>query len=180
VVATEVRNLAHRSAEAAKEIKVLINESVSRIDAGNAQATQAGHQMTEIVDAIGRVSLLINDIAAASSEQTQGIEQITQAVNQMDEVTQQNAALVEEAAAASESLQEQAQELATAVAAFKTSDGRSMGRGPGSAVSPSALRTVKHSGTPSSAKRVAASPGKNTAALSAKLVVSDEETWEEF
>lgn len=178
VVATEVRNLAHRSAQAAKEIKVLIGESVSRIDAGNAQATYAGEQMSKIVDAIGRVSVRINDITSASSEQTQGIEQITQAVSQMDEVTQQNAALVEEAAAAAESLQEQAQELATAVAAFKTGDGMTIGSGTGTAVSIAVLRSVKRIGTPNSYTHGAAKPTKNNAVLTAKL--ADGEAWDEF
>lgn len=122
VVATEVRSLAHRSAEAAKEIKMLIGESVARVEAGNVQASQAGRQMGEIVRAIEQVSSLIRDIASASDEQTEGIEQVSLAVSQMDEVTQQNAALVEQAAAAAESLEEQALELARAVAAFKTHD----------------------------------------------------------
>ena len=187
VVATEVRNLAHRSAEAAKEIKVLIGESVSRIDAGNAQATHAGQQMTEIVDAIDRVSSLINGITTASAEQSQGIEQITQAVSQMDDVTQQNAALVEQAAAAAESLQEQAQELATAVAAFKTGNGNggmpmtmTMGRETGKAVSTSVLRSVKRIGTPAGSPRGTATPAKSSSALLTKLADSDGETWDEF
>ena len=121
VVATEVRMLAQRSAEAAKEIKGLIDDSVSRVDAGTRQAELAGAQMTEIVQAIEKVSVLISEISSASTEQASGIEQISEAVTQMDEVTQQNAALVEEAAAAAESLQEQAEQLATAVATFKTS-----------------------------------------------------------
>lgn len=119
VVASEVRNLAQRSAEAAKEIKVLINDSVSRVKEGTTQAELAGSQMVDIVNAIERVSGIINDISSASDEQASGIDQISLAVTQMDEVTQQNAALVEEAAAAAESLQEQAEQLRGAVAVFK-------------------------------------------------------------
>ncbi len=119
VVASEVRNLAQRSAEAAKEIKALINDSVSRVKEGSAQAELAGAQMTDIVNAIERVSEIITDISSASEEQASGIDQISLAVTQMDEVTQQNAALVEEAAAAAESLQEQAEELQGAVSVFK-------------------------------------------------------------
>uniref|UniRef100_UPI0035AF3B5C methyl-accepting chemotaxis protein n=1 Tax=Aestuariivirga sp. TaxID=2650926 RepID=UPI0035AF3B5C len=119
VVASEVRNLAQRSAEAAKEIKVLINDSVSRVKEGTTQAELAGSQMMDIVNAIDRVSGIINDISDASEEQASGIDQISLAVTQMDEVTQQNAALVEEAAAAAESLQEQAEQLRGAVAVFK-------------------------------------------------------------
>ncbi len=119
VVATEVRNLAQRSAEAAKEIKLLINDSVSRVKEGTTQAELAGAQMVDIVAAIERVSDIISDISAASAEQASGIDQISLAVTQMDEVTQQNAALVEEAAAAAESLQEQAEQLRGSVSVFK-------------------------------------------------------------
>lgn len=181
VVATEVRNLAHRSAEAAKEIKGLIGESVARVEAGNAQATQAGNQMTEIVGAIARVSGLINDIAAAGGEQTQGIEQITQAVSQMDEVTQQNAALVEEAAAAAESLQEQAQQLARSVAAFKTGgDGRTQR----SAAPKPVLRSVQQLAGPKSRAQPGGSksrvPPAVKAVAAAHAVVGDEDEWNEF
>lgn len=119
VVASEVRNLAQRSAAAAREIKGLIDESVARVEVGKAQAERAGAQMREIVDAIDKVAALMSDISAASAEQAAGIDQVSDAVTQMDEVTQQNAALVEEAAAAAESLQEQAGQLAAAVAAFR-------------------------------------------------------------
>lgn len=118
VVATEVRKLAQHSAEAAKEIKGLISDSVAKVGIGTRQAEQAGSQMVEIVAAIEKLSTLIGDISSASDEQSSGIEQISLAVTQMDEVTQQNAALVEEAAAAAESLQEQAQQLTEAMSAF--------------------------------------------------------------
>jgi len=119
VVATEVRNLAQRSAAAAKEIKTLIGDSVDKVDAGSRQVDQAGATMNEIVQAVKRVTDIMAEIAAASSEQSAGIEQVNQAITQMDEVTQQNAALVEEAAAAAESMQEQANGLYVAVSVFK-------------------------------------------------------------
>ena len=119
VVASEVRNLAQRSAAAAKEIKLLINDSVDKVDAGGKLVDQAGVTMTEIVHSITRVTDIMSEIASASIEQTLGIEQINSAISQMDEVTQQNAALVEEAAAAAGSLQEQASALAEVVSIFK-------------------------------------------------------------
>jgi methyl-accepting chemotaxis protein len=119
VVASEVRNLAQRSAAAAKEIKGLIDDSVGKVDAGTALVGEAGKTMEEIVGSIRRVTDIVGEITAASHEQTQGIEQINQAITQMDQVTQQNAALVEEAAAAAGSLQEQATVLAEVVGVFK-------------------------------------------------------------
>ena len=119
VVATEVRNLAQRSAAAAKEIKTLINDSVDKVDAGGKLVNQAGVTMAEIVDSITRVTDIMAEIASASIEQTMGIEQVNSAISQMDEVTQQNAALVEEAAAAAGAMQEQATALAEVVSIFK-------------------------------------------------------------
>ncbi len=124
VVAGEVRNLAQRSADAAKEIKTLIGDSVDKVDAGSKQVDQAGATMAEIVQAVKRVTDIMAEIAAASNEQSAGIEQVNQAIIQMDEVTQQNAALVEEAAAAAESLQEQSEVLMEAVSIFKLEDGK--------------------------------------------------------
>ena len=111
VVAAEVRNLAQRSAAAAKEIKGLIDDSVGKVDAGSTLVGEAGKTMEEIVGSVKRVTDIIGEITAASQEQTSGIEQINQAITQMDQVTQQNAALVEEAAAAAQSMQEQAGSL---------------------------------------------------------------------
>ena len=122
VVATEVRNLAKRSADAAKEIKGLISDSVDRVEAGNRLVDQAGRTMEEVVGSIKRVAKIVTDISEASREQSAGIEQVSLAVSQMDEVTQQNAALVEEAAAAAESLEEQANHLADSVSIFKVSE----------------------------------------------------------
>ena len=119
VVAAEVRNLAQRSASAAKEIKHLINDSVSKVDDGAKLVAEAGSTMSEIESSIQRVTDIMSEISAASVEQSAGIAQINQAVIQMDETTQQNAALVEEASAAAEALQEQAQTMAQAIGSFK-------------------------------------------------------------
>ena len=119
VVATEVRSLAGRSAEAAKEIKALINASVERVEQGTALVDQAGTTMTEVVSSIRRVTDIMGEISAASSEQSAGVAQMGEAITQMDQTTQQNAALVEEMAAAGSSLKSQAQDLVQAVAVFK-------------------------------------------------------------
>ena len=123
VVASEVRSLAGRSAEAAKQIKTLINDSVERVEHGTSLVDQAGTTMTEVVGAIKRVTDLVGEISAASNEQSQGVSQVSEAVTQMDQVTQQNAALVEEMAAAASSLNNQAQDLVDTVAFFKLAAG---------------------------------------------------------
>ena len=119
VVASEVRSLAGRSAQAAKEIKQLIDASVSNVDTGTRQASDAGTSMTDIVNQVHRVSQLIGELSSASAEQAIGIGQVGEAVMQLDQVTQQNAALVEESAAAADSLQRQAHALAEVVQVFK-------------------------------------------------------------
>ncbi len=119
VVASEVRSLAQRSAQAAKEIKVLIDSSVSKVSDGGLLVQKAGQTMVEIVDSVKNVSAIVSEIANASSEQSTGIEEINRAITHMDEATQQNAALVEQAAAAAQSLQDQATNLATIVSGFK-------------------------------------------------------------
>jgi len=127
VVAGEVRNLAQRSAAAAKEIKNLITSSVEQVEKGSTLVDEAGRTMDEIVGAIKRVNDIVAEISAASVEQSSGVSQVGQAVAQMDQVTQQNAALVEESAAAAESLRQQAQRLVEAVAVFKLSASAGLG-----------------------------------------------------
>jgi methyl-accepting chemotaxis protein len=122
VVASEVRNLAQRSAAAAKEIKELINNSVEKVEVGTKLVDQTGDTMHEVVGSIKRVADIVAEIAAANNEQSSGIEQVNEAIMQMDQVTQQNASLVEEAAAAAEALQEQAQSLAGVVSVFRVSN----------------------------------------------------------
>ena len=119
VVATEVRNLAQRSAAAAKEIKGLIDDSVQKVDVGTDLVDKAGKTMEEIVQSIGFVTSIMSEISNASEEQSAGIEQVNQAISEMDQVTQQNAALVEEVSAAAEAMQEQASELAQVVSVFR-------------------------------------------------------------
>jgi methyl-accepting chemotaxis protein len=123
VVAAEVRALAQRSAEAAREIKGLIDASVTRVEDGARQVQQAGSTMDEIVASIGRVTAIIAEINARSSEQTQGVGQINSAISQLDQMTQQNAALVEESTAAAESLKDQAHTLNQIMARFRLATG---------------------------------------------------------
>jgi methyl-accepting chemotaxis protein len=141
VVATEVRSLAQRSANAAKEIKTLINDSVQKVSTGTVLADQAGSTMQEVVSSVRRVTNLIAEISAASQEQTGGIEQINAAILQMDQVTQQNAALVEEAAAAARAMQEQAGQLVQTVGLFQL-DSHAVGTAPASA-SPVTLAEIR-------------------------------------
>jgi methyl-accepting chemotaxis protein len=148
VVAGEVRSLAQRSAEAAKEIKVLITNSVEQVESGTALVDQAGQTMDEIVGSIRRVSDIVAEISAASAEQSTGIAQVGQAVSQMDQVTQQNAALVEQSAAAADSLKQQAQELARAMTAFKINR----------AVTAAAPAPVRPAARTTAARRPAAKP----------------------
>jgi len=119
VVAGEVRTLAQRSAQAAKEIKALIGDSVEKVDTGARQVNDAGASMDAIVSQVGRVSQLIGEISNATAEQTAGIGQVGDAVGQLDQVTQQNAALVEQSAAAAESLRQQAARLTEVVGRFR-------------------------------------------------------------
>src|SRR3546814_140291 len=142
VVATEVRNLAQRSAAAAKEIKGLIGDSVEKVEAGTKLVAEAGTTMDEIVDGVKRVADIMAEITAASQEQSDGIEQVNQAISQMDQVTQQNAALVEEAAAAAESLQDQARNLEQAVSVLRINHSDYVSVYASHEVSPTAPRTV--------------------------------------
>ena len=147
VVATEVRNLAQRSADAAKEIKLLIDESVGKVEGGVRLVSETGETITEVVGAFQQLAQLVGGIAEASREQASGIEQVSNAVSQMDEVTQQNAALVEQAAAAAESLEEQAQGLRQAVAMFSLESGAVLPAPTLAAPVRAQTRTVKSAGT---------------------------------
>jgi methyl-accepting chemotaxis protein len=180
VVAAEVRNLAQRSAAAAKEIKTLIDDSVTKVEVGTKLVDDAGKTMEEIVTAVKRVTDIMSEISAASSEQSKGIEQINQAITQMDEVTQQNAALVEEAAAAAESLEEEAQNLSHSVGVFKLAQGQQ-------AVATVATRAVAKpvAHKPAPAPTRAATTQKHTTAAKPKALAGKPagkagEEWEEF
>ena len=170
VVAGEVRNLAQRSAAAAKEIKGLIDDSVSKVDIGAKLVDQAGATMDEVVASVKRVTDIIGEISSASTEQTHGIEQVNQAIVQMDQVTQQNAALVEEAAAAAGSLQDQAHGLAQVVSVFKLNEQPGLLRRPAAAAARPAAPAARV------APRSAAVPQKKLPA--AKALANDD--WEEF
>ena len=182
VVASEVRNLAQRSASAAKEIKTLIGDSVGKVESGSKLVNQAGATMEEVVTSVRRVTDIMSEIMAATDEQASGIEQVNQAITQMDQVTQQNAALVEEAAAAAESMQDQAATLANLVGTFKldaTADAWDTPPPPPAASRP--VVTLAHE------TRVASLPEKNASApasarnvAKANLPSRDEESWEEF
>jgi methyl-accepting chemotaxis protein len=166
VVATEVRNLAQRSAAAAKEIKVLIGDSVAAVETGSKLVDEAGATMDDIVSSVARVTDIMSEITAASHEQEAGIEQINQAIGEMDSVTQQNAALVEEAAAAASSLREQAGNLAQAVAVFKLD------------VKQAPVRAVAKTVRP-----IASAPAKKPAPAPARIAkpkAAVNDSWEEF
>ena len=141
VVAGEVRNLAQRSAEAAKEIKALIGASVDRVESGSRLVHDAGTTMTEIVASVQRVTDIIGEISAASTEQSQGIVEVKGAIGEVDQMTQQNAALVEESAAAAESLKEQAIKLASVVSTFRLAEGDA---GPRGGVAPAHASAADH------------------------------------
>ena len=179
VVAGEVRNLAQRSAAAAKEIKTLIGDSVDKVDTGAKLVDQAGTTMNEIVGAVKRVTDIMSEISAASTEQSAGIEQVNQAITQMDEVTQQNAALVEEAAAAAESMEEQARGLLEAVGIFKLEAAGGRKRmASSSTVQAAPVHTVASAGATKATKLVKATKAK-PAQLS-KPVDNPDGEWAEF
>jgi methyl-accepting chemotaxis protein len=176
VVASEVRSLAGRSADAAKEIKVLISDSVERVGQGTALVDQAGNTMNEVVASIRRVTDIMGEISAASSEQSAGVSQVGEAVVQMDQATQQNAALVEEMAAAASSLKGQAQDLVQAVAVFK------LAQGEGSAVRAVVPRAaaVNPSRTLAAPRAPAKKPGAH-ATIPTPMKASDaDKEWESF
>ena len=182
VVATEVRNLAQRSAAAAKEIKALISDSVEKVGNGSKLVEQAGSTMEEIVVSVKRVTDIMSEISAASLEQTSGIEQVNQAVTQMDETTQQNAALVEQAAAAAESLEEQASNLVDAVAAFKTGESQAPAmerRGPNRAVNVQRLPQRQIPAKPA-VRSSTAGAALRAGPQAKKLASGGGEEWQEF
>jgi methyl-accepting chemotaxis protein len=179
VVATEVRNLAQRSAGAAKEIKALIGDSVEKVDAGTRLVDEAGKTMNEIVTSVKHVADIMSEITAASQEQSAGIEQVNEAITQMDEMTQQNAALVEQAAAAAQSMQDQAGSLSRAVSVFKLDQEAAPAMAPVAVAAhqPQARPAMKPAvprKTPSKTLSKAPAPSKPAVGRSA----SDE--WEEF
>ena len=190
VVATEVRNLAHRSASAAKDIKQLITDSVEKVGTGSALVNEAGTTMTEIVSSVRRVTQIMGEITSAGREQELGIEQINTAVAEMDTVTQQNAALVEEAAAASQAMQEQAVKLAEMVSVFQVAGTPVAGSPARAAAAPRATTAPAKAATPASrpaiakaaARPAAKSPSLKLADKPArnKPAASSDGDWEEF
>jgi len=196
VVASEVRALAGRSAQAAKEIKALIGASVQSVEAGSQLVHGAGETMQEVVQSVQRVSDMMGEITAASSQQSAGVGEVNQAVGQLDQMTQQNAALVEESAAAAHSLNEQAQHLAQVVAAFRvegSDKSAAVGaRQPAAALVPPAQAPVRATvASPAAPARLAAAPRKITAprkiaapaagsAPAKKAPAADEGEWESF
>lgn len=181
VVASEVRNLAQRSAEAAKEIKELITTSVERVDAGTQLVDQAGAKMNEIVASIRRVTDIMGEISAASTEQSSGMAQIGEAVTQMDQATQQNAALVEESAAAAESLKTQAEHLVGAVAFFKLRAGDSayVASAPSRALASAPSAPVERRG-PDRATNVVRPPFRASAIPAPAAAATGSDDWTSF
>ena len=176
VVASEVRSLAQRSATAAKEIKVLIGDSVEKVGNGTKLVEQAGRTMEEVVGSVKRVTEIISAISAASEEQSSGIEQVNQAITQMDEVTQQNAALVEQASASAHALEQQAEALAHTVSVFVLDGSRAVTSADATVVQPAAApdRAVPARARPAARR----SPAASTAPALRKAVGSD--AWTEF
>jgi methyl-accepting chemotaxis protein len=186
VVATEVRSLAGRSATAAKEIKELIQDSVRKVEDGSLLVTQSGQTLEQIVLSVKKVSDIVAEIAAASQEQSSGIEQVNKAVMQMDEMTQQNAALVEQATAASQSMADQARDLTKMMERFQIGDAGSTGRATRPEAAPAARPERRSANRPFSGKsRVAAKPAAvermEAPAARRKAVANGGDTdWREF
>ncbi|MDR3479485.1 MAG: methyl-accepting chemotaxis protein [Burkholderiaceae bacterium] len=176
VVAAEVRNLAQRSAGAAKEIKTLIGNSVEQVQAGGKLVDDAGKTMQEIVDSVRQATAIMSDISASSNEQSQGIQQVNQAVMQMDEITQQNASLVEQAAAAAASMREQSQHLMQLVGAFKLMSGGQRLHAVGAGKPAAATATARQAAIPLPA-RSAPARSRQLKVVGAAAMDTD---WEEF
>jgi methyl-accepting chemotaxis protein len=185
VVASEVRNLAQRSAAAAKEIKTLIGDSVEKVERGSKLVGQAGVTMDEVVASVKRVTDIMSEIANASQEQSAGIEQVNLSIIEMDSMTQQNAALVEEAAAAAQSLQDQAGELARVVSIFKLVEGEEIhvaDAAPLAAAAPASRPAVVKAKPalkrPATRAAAPAAPAAQPKKIAASTAGNDE--WEEF
>ncbi|SDH05045.1 MULTISPECIES: methyl-accepting chemotaxis protein [unclassified Duganella] len=186
VVASEVRNLAQRSAGAAKEIKMLIDDSVEKVGAGTKLVGQAGVTMDEVVTSVRRVTDIMSEIANASQEQSAGIAQVNQSIIEMDSMTQQNAALVEEAAAAAQSLQDQAGELARVVSIFKLVEGeeRTVAAAPAPAAREAVIKPITATRAPVKKLAAKATPAPAPAAKPKKVAsagsTAGSDEWEEF
>jgi methyl-accepting chemotaxis protein len=183
VVAKEVRSLAGRSATAAKEIKELIQDSVRKVEDGSLLVTQSGQTLEQIVLSVKKVSDIVAEIAAASREQSSGIEQVNKAVMQMDEMTQQNAALVEQATAASQSMADQARDLTKTMERFQVGDSGSSGRVSAAPAAKPERRSANRpfSGKPRlAAKSAAAEPAQAPATRSKAVANGGDADWREF
>lgn len=191
VVATEVRNLAQRSASAAKEIKDLINDSVDKVKVGSELVDESGQTLSEIMESVKKVTDIVAEIAAASEEQSAGIEQVNNAVGQMDNVTQQNAALVEEASAASKSMEQQSATLVTQIGYFHTANGRRINgagaakqaRTPAADVVSMAPTTTMRSAVRKAGLGASSKPMKSAAGSSAAPLArasGDDSSWSDF
>ena len=184
VVASEVRSLAQRSASAAKEIKDLIGDSVEKVRSGTALVDESGKVLNEIMESVKKVSDIVAEIAAASEEQAQGIDQVTNAVTQMDNTTQQNAALVEEATAAAKAMEQQARQLVTQMAFFRSSQTDGAAQRTDVATKPSAsIRSIQTASKPALARptqRASRSVKASSAAQAMPKASGDDHVWEEF
>ncbi len=181
VVATEVRNLAQRSASAAKEIKELIKDSVDKVKVGSELVDESGKTLSEIMESVKKVTDIVAEIAAASEEQSAGIEQVNNAVTQMDSVTQQNAALVEEASAASKSMEQQSMKLVTQIGYFRTGEGAAMHQ-PVQVESHQSAATVVRKPERTAVRQmpVARKPAAQQSAAPMARASGDDSMWQEF